>query len=125
MKNPICVVANYLFDTLYHDVFQVSREKLYEGFISVGSKRKEDQDDPLNPEIINRLENTYAYNEVSTDYYSDESEEGDAIHLNRMLEWYKNYFGKSPSGASLLIPIGALRALRRLSALSGGRALVR
>ena len=22
-KNPICIVANYLFDTLYHDIFQV------------------------------------------------------------------------------------------------------
>ncbi len=21
--NPICVIANYLFDTLYHDIFQV------------------------------------------------------------------------------------------------------
>ena len=21
--NPICIVANYLFDTLYHDIFQV------------------------------------------------------------------------------------------------------
>jgi hypothetical protein len=23
-KNPICIVANYLFDTLYHDIFQVN-----------------------------------------------------------------------------------------------------
>ena len=23
VKNPICVVANYLFDTLCHDIFQV------------------------------------------------------------------------------------------------------
>lgn len=23
-KNPVCIVANYLFDTLYHDIFQVS-----------------------------------------------------------------------------------------------------
>ena len=24
VSNPICIVANYLFDTLYHDIFQVS-----------------------------------------------------------------------------------------------------
>jgi hypothetical protein len=24
LKNPICVVANYLFDTLCHDIFQAS-----------------------------------------------------------------------------------------------------
>ena len=23
LKNPVCIVANYLFDTLYHDIFQV------------------------------------------------------------------------------------------------------
>jgi hypothetical protein len=33
-------------------------------------------------------------------------------------------FQSCPSGASILFPIGALRALRRLTALSNGRALV-
>ena len=37
-KNPICVVANYLFDTLCHDVFQVKDGVLKEGLISVGEK---------------------------------------------------------------------------------------
>ena len=35
-KNPICIVANYLFDTLYHDIFQVEGDELKEGLISVG-----------------------------------------------------------------------------------------
>jgi hypothetical protein len=25
VKNPVCIVANYLFDTLCHDIFQVSQ----------------------------------------------------------------------------------------------------
>ena len=25
LKNPMCIVANYLFDTLYHDIFQVTK----------------------------------------------------------------------------------------------------
>ena len=41
-KNPICVVANYLFDTLYHDIFQVDGGILKEGLISVGSKNAEE-----------------------------------------------------------------------------------
>eukprot|EP00596_Hydrurales_sp_CCMP1899_P002668 CAMPEP_0119049572 /NCGR_PEP_ID=MMETSP1177-20130426/65454_1 /TAXON_ID=2985 /ORGANISM="Ochromonas sp, Strain CCMP1899" /LENGTH=259 /DNA_ID=CAMNT_0007027005 /DNA_START=39 /DNA_END=815 /DNA_ORIENTATION=- len=49
-KNPICVVANYLFDTLYHDIFQVDGGEIKEGLISVGSKNKEEID-PLDPEI--------------------------------------------------------------------------
>lgn len=38
--------------------------------------------------------------------------------------WYRNFFGDSPGGASILLPIGALRALRRLTSFAGGRALV-
>lgn len=38
--NPICVVANYLFDTLCHDIFQVDKSVLKEGLISVGSSRE-------------------------------------------------------------------------------------
>jgi hypothetical protein len=30
-KNPICIVANYLFDTLYHDIFQVDGGGTYFG----------------------------------------------------------------------------------------------
>jgi len=51
--NPICVVANYLFNTLCHDIFQVDRGELMEGLISVGSKRGVEED-PLDPEIIKK-----------------------------------------------------------------------
>src|SRR5690606_17988842 len=37
VRNPVCIVANYLFDTLYHDIFQVEGGELKEGLISVGS----------------------------------------------------------------------------------------
>ena len=40
-------------------------------------------------------------------------EEGDALHFQRMLAWYRDYF--SESTASILVPIGALRALQRVS----------
>ena len=39
MANPICVVANYLFDTLYHDLFRVHKGVLMEGLVSVGSQQ--------------------------------------------------------------------------------------
>lgn len=38
--NPVCIVANYLFDTLYHDIFQVEGGELKEGLVSVGSKHR-------------------------------------------------------------------------------------
>ena len=52
-------------------------------------------------------------------YY--ESEGSDAKHYQRILRWYKQYF--EGGQASLLIPVGALRAIRRIVAWSGGRAV--
>jgi hypothetical protein len=120
-KNPIVVVANYLFDTLYHDIFQIDNGALKEGLISVGSKHSEEPD-PLDPEIIQRLENQYRYVEIDPAYYTEE--EGDEKAIRRVLQWYLEYFRHNPRGASILLPIGALRALRRLSFFSNGRALV-
>ena len=68
--NPICVVANYLFDTLCHDIFQVDKGVLKEGLISVGSSR-EKEDDTLDPDIIKNFSNLYQHNEIDRDYYMD------------------------------------------------------
>ena len=119
-KNPICIVANYLFDTLYHDIFQVDGGQLKEGLISVGSKNQEP--DPLDPDIIKRLDNRFQYVPITPDYYL--AEDGDEVHFRRILRWYHEFFRNNASGASVLVPIGALRALRRLAAFSNGRALV-
>ena len=119
--NPVCVIANYLFDTLYHDIFQVDGGELKEGLISVGSKNAV-ENDPLDPEIIQRLDNLFKYNTISPNYYT--SEEGDEIHFERILRWYHDNFKNSALGASILLPVGALRALRRLSSFSNHRALV-
>ena len=122
LENPICVVANYLFDTLCHDIFQVENKELKEGLISVGSRSAKEAD-PCDPEIIKRFDNHFRYRVVGEDYYDSEDAD-DRKHLKRILNWYLDYFGGSPSGASILMPIGALRALRRLTAFSNGRAIV-
>jgi tetratricopeptide (TPR) repeat protein len=114
-KNPVCIIANYLFDTLCHDIFQVDGGELREGLVSVGSRNAEEPD-PLDPEIIQRLENAYKYERITPDYYTDE--EGDEPYLQLILNWYKDYFRNTASGASFLLPIGALRALRRLATFS-------
>ena len=114
-KNPIIIVANYLFDTLYHDIFQVDGGVLKEGLISVGSKSSHEPD-PLHPDIIGRLENLYKYNPTEPAYYSNE--EGDEKHMERILNWYLQYFKDSPNGASILIPIGAVESLSPLTAIT-------
>ena len=42
------------------------------------------------------------------------------FHFHR----YQEYFKSHTNGASILLPIGALRALRRLGKFSNGKALV-
>ncbi|GMH52669.1 hypothetical protein TrRE_jg1017, partial [Triparma retinervis] len=124
--NPICVVANYLFDTLCHDIFQVEKGVLKEGLISVGSSR-EKEDDILDPDIIKNFSNLYQYNEIDRGYYAEGKDAVDAEHLGRILEWYRDFFDKNDpddTGASILFPIGAMRALRRLSNMGGGRMVV-
>ena len=103
-----------------------------EGLISVGS-RKDLEDDPLDPEIIKRFDNQFQYRVVDEDYYT-KLEVEDARHFKRILRsgdrllllltmslrrWYRDFFGNSQSGASILLPIGALRALRRLTSFAG------
>lgn len=129
IKNPMCVVANYLFDTLYHDIFQVDQfGNLYEGLVSTGSN-KHAEPDPLDPDIILRLDNCYDYRRILNvdKYYTNE--EGDEVHLARILKWYTDYYThKNESngnlGASLLLPIGALRAIRRLAKMANNRLIV-
>lgn len=122
LKNPLVVVANYLFDTLYHDLFQVNKGELYEGLISTGSKFSEEPD-PLDPEIIGRLENLYKYEKIDSNYYNEEIEGNDqSLFLNSILKWYVNFF--KTQDASIIYPIGALRALEKLSRFSNGKMLV-
>lgn len=112
LKNPLCIIANYLFDTLYHDLFQVDGGILKEGLVSVGSKRTEEPD-PLDPEIIKRLNNHFKYEQINKAYYGEARP-----HCNNILTWYHNYFDSAFSGATILVPIGALSAIERLAALS-------
>jgi hypothetical protein len=66
--------------------------ELKEGLVSVGSKNPEEPD-PLNPDIIDRLENEYKYLPISpSDYYPDEGE--DVPIIRRILKWYKDYYQK-------------------------------
>jgi len=118
--NPICIIANYVIDTLCQDIFQVENGNLFEGLVSVGSTSSVSPDDP---DIINHLSNEYMYRTVTSDYYSEFMDNRDRLHYSRILAWYKDYFSETdPSslGASFLLPIGFLNAVRRISDFSSG-----
>ena len=70
---------------------------------------------------MKRLYNTYRYENIQSNYY--QNEQGDEEALNGILKWYKSHFAEKD--ATFLVPLGALRAIRRLSALSNNRTFVR
>jgi hypothetical protein len=121
VDNPVVIVANYLFDTLFHDFFHIENSVLQEGLVSTGSTSDETSD-PLNPDIIGRLDNRYQYSDITPNYYKEE--EGDESYLEWMLTWYLDFFGEKGINGSVFVPLGALRALRRLTALSKQQSLV-
>lgn len=55
---------------------QVDQGKAKEGLISVGSTQL-DEPDPLDPEIIQRLDNRFSYRDIPEEYYTDE--DGDEV----------------------------------------------
>ena len=123
IKNPICVVANYVADTLCHDIFQFNHGVLMEGLVSVGSNVAENDDS----NIINHFENQYLYQPVSPTYYNDKVLDGEEQHYRRILDWYFSHFSQNHTinvGASLLIPLGFLNAMHNVSNLSNGNALI-
>ena len=133
VKNPICIIGNYLIDTLCHDIFQVDEDGvLKEGLVSVGIKDGKETSDTTG--VIGNIQNEYKYQPVGSnlaDYYSTGAQASDQLHLSRIMDWYRSYFAPdakpdvmAPSGASLLMPIGFLNAVRNLSDLSNGRAMI-
>lgn len=111
IRNPIIVLANYLFDSIPQDVFYIQDGQLHESLITLASPQEEP--DINDPEILSRIEIFYGNHPASTDYYDDPD-------LNHILQSYQQRL----AATHLLFPCAALHCLRRLRALSGGRMLL-
>jgi Uncharacterized ACR, COG1565. len=140
VKNPICIIANYVIDTLSHDIFRVHDGVLQEGLVSIGTQ---DFDDAKEVKeflgAVSNIDTKYMYRDIVgklEDYYKNVVASPDQYHLARILEGYQDYFTSNPmtmtsndaesarDSASFLLPIGFIKALRNLSDLSNGKALV-
>lgn len=111
IRNPFVVVANYFFDSIPQDVFYLQDGQLYESLITLSSPREEpDLDDP---EILNRIEISFANHLTSPEYYDD-------ANLNRILQYYQHRL----DATYVSFPCAALRCIQRLRRLSGGRMLL-
>lgn len=128
LKNPLCIVANYMFDTMAVDLFRFQNGKIFEGSMSLRSKQNEV--DIENPDIFNRMVNVYQYADTPIDFYlnlNDGSAEHDkSIIYDDILRWYKDYYlvKDSKAASHVLFPVTMLNCLDRLAKWSNYKMLL-
>jgi hypothetical protein len=112
IANPLIVIANYVFDTLVHDTFCIRDGVLHEGRVSFLAPRPLELE-PSRLENLEELESRYTYHPMAADAYPDPE-------LNRILATYCKRF----RDCDLTMPIGSLKAVRRLLEMAHGRLLL-
>jgi hypothetical protein len=111
LRNPPIVIANYIFDSVPTDAFYVKDGLLYETLIDVSCEEELDPDDP---HLLSRLQLSYAQRPVPNGgYYGDPD-------LDGILAGYRRRLAES----AFLMPVAAVRCLRDLQRLAGGRMLL-
>jgi hypothetical protein len=111
VRNPLLVIANYVFDTIPQDAFAVRGGQLFELLPVLAVP--DEEEDPAEPTILQRVEVSWEERPVETSYYGDPE-------LDAMLREYVERLKDS----TLLMPVTAIRCLRHLAALADGRLLL-
>jgi hypothetical protein len=112
-KNPVIVLANYAFDTFRQDIFRVQDGNLHEMRVTTRAPGA-GPIDVKQRDLLPKLRMQYSPRVIDERTYYD-----DPVY-NRLLADYRKVFAE----ASFTVPIGSLRGLERLFALSGGRGML-
>ena len=107
-RNPIVVLANYVFDCIPQDVFHVKNGEIYESLVTVSTSQTDS--DPSDPESLSHIEIQYNDRPIAPDYYEDAG-------MNRVLQTYQQRLADT----TFLFPYTALRCIQVLSELGDGR----
>jgi len=111
LKNPLIVVANYIFDTLKNDVFTVKNAGLFESVVSLKTASGNITDDK--PTDWEKVDVEYEALQINGGYYDD-------VHYNAVLDDFK----EGLSDSHFLFPIATLNAMKRLKAMANDKMLV-
>jgi tetratricopeptide (TPR) repeat protein len=111
LKNPLTVFANYLFDSVVSDVFNVEKHKLHESLVSMHTKQHNVKDG--NPISWENVKVNYTDVPVKGAYYDDE-------HFDKVLHSYE----KDLESGAFFYPIGSLRVIRQLLKMSNNKMLL-
>jgi len=103
IKTQPIFIANYFFDSLPSDAFQIKSGILHETLISVEHTSK-----PKNSnEFFKSANYKFTNNAIDTNYYQD-------AELNAILEHYQQHF----DNASFIIPVSSIECIKRLNKLA-------
>ncbi len=111
LKNPVIVIANYIWDTLPVDIFYVENGQLFEVQTSLVTEQPEPNIN--DPELITRIEVLYERFPITTDFYRDPE-------MRNLLELYRQQIPDS----MLVFPHNTLQCIRRLMQLSNHRLML-
>ncbi|MGR6873097.1 SAM-dependent methyltransferase [Pseudomonas sp. HK3] len=108
---PMVVLANYIFDTVSHDVIQVEDQQLSLGLTRISI----DQDNLVGdkPNTLAALRTDFAYKPIEDNHYQQPA-------LTQLLKAYK----QQANGQKVLIPLGSLQAIDTLTQIAGGELLL-
>ncbi|MES2272592.1 MAG: hypothetical protein V4487_00170 [Chlamydiota bacterium] len=95
----VFVLANYFFDSIAQDLFQIREGQLFEGRVTLHSKMGNIDD----PNILGYVQAKYCYHPVSLPYYHKPS-------WDALLQEYLEEFSR----ATFLLPVGALQVFENL-----------
>lgn len=111
LKNPLTVFANYLFDSVVSDVFNVEKHRLHESLVTMQTKESNMQgDSPISWEGVK-----VSYTDVPIDknYYDD-------ANFEKVLQSYATDL----ENGAFFFPIGSLRVIRQLLKMSNNKLLL-
>ncbi len=111
VKNPLIVIANYVFDGIPQDSFSIHDGRLHENLISLVSTQSAPDLDA--PDLLRRIEISYERRPASAEYYDDPD-------FNQILRVYQERL----SDTTFTFPCAGLRCLRFFERLAGGRLML-
>lgn len=110
-KNPMIVIANYLFDSVISDIFQIKRKKVYQSLVSLSTKSNNFTKGKI--KSWKRVSIKHREKCLNTHCYSENT-------LNTIM----NEYAQSLGDGYLLFPIGCLQGLNRLKNLCHDKMLL-
>jgi hypothetical protein len=114
LRNPLIVIANYVFDGLPQDAFAVRGGEVFE--LTPILTVPEEETDLDEPTLLQRVEVSWERRPAADDYYGRLGDPG--------LDAVLREAAAGLTQTTLLFPLAAIRCLRHLSRLADGRLLL-